>query len=431
MALFRTIASCLLVCASLPLAAQQQNSDPRQRVRAARDLAKQGADALPKLTPMLRDPVPEVRIEAVKAIIGIDTQFSLDPLVQATGDNDPEVQIRATDGLVNFYLPGYVESGVSSTLRRAGAAIKASFAGKPDQVIDPYVQVRPEVIAAIGKLASGSVSMEARANAARALGILRGKAAAPDLIKALRSGEDQVILESLLALEKIRDKESAPSFSFLVLDMNPQIQIAAIEATGLLENREALPRLERVLKDSDDKEVRRAALTAIAMMRDQPSRPLFLQYLNDKDEGLRAAAAEGLARLKIPADLPPIEKVYTAEGKMSPRLSQAFALVALGRTGISEFSPLQYLLNTLNSVAWRGVSRAFLIELTRDAAIRASVQSMLRTGTKAEKIELSDILARSGDKDTVPFLESLTHDQDTEVASAALNGLRVLKARLP
>jgi HEAT repeat protein len=431
MALFRTIASCLLVCACLPLVRGQQDTNPRQRVRAARDLAKQGADAIPKLAPMLKDPSTDVRVEAVKAIVQIDTQYSLGPLIEATRDNDAEVQIRATDGLVNFYLPGYVQSGVSATLKRAGSAIRASFTGTPPQVIDPYVEVRPEIIAALGKLVTGGISMESRANAARALGILRGKAAVPELTKALQSDDDQVILESLLALQKIRDPESAPALSFLVLDMNPQIQLAAIETAGLLGNREALPRLRRAFDNTEDKNVRRAALAAIAMLRDPGSRQLFLQYMNDKDEELRAAAAEGLARLKNEADLPAIQKVYASEGKMPPRLAQAFALVSLGQTQVTEFSPLQYLLNTLNSVAWRGVSRAYLIELTRDPAVRANVQQMLRNGTKGEKIELSDILARSGDKDTLPYLEALSHDPDTDVANAALNGLRTLKSRFP
>ena len=48
----------------------------------------------------------DVRLEAVKAIVDIGTQRSLDPLIKACGDNDPEIQIRATDGLVNFYVPG-------------------------------------------------------------------------------------------------------------------------------------------------------------------------------------------------------------------------------------------------------------------------------------------------------------------------------------
>ena len=129
----------------------------------------------------------DVRREAVKAIVDIGTQRSLDPLIKATGDNDPEIQIRATDGLVNFYVPGYVKTGLTASLRRVGSSIKGKFTDTNDLVIDPYIQPRPEVIAALGRVASGGASLEARANAARAVGILRGRQALPDLEQALRS----------------------------------------------------------------------------------------------------------------------------------------------------------------------------------------------------------------------------------------------------
>jgi hypothetical protein len=146
---------------------------------------------------------------------------------------------------------------------------------------------------------------------------------------------------------------------------------------------------------------------------------------------MRGAAAEGLARLKNPADLPALEKAFNEERKMSPRLSLAFALVMLGKSEISEFSPLRYLLNTLNSAAWRGVSRAFLIELARDPALRRPIQDAAANGTKAEKIELAQILGLSGGQDTLACLETLSHDSDTEVAEAGISALRTLKARLP
>ncbi len=91
------------------------------------------------------------------------------------------------------------------------------------------------------------------------------------------------------------------------------MQITAIETTGLLRNRDALPELRRVLADPRNKKVARATLTAIAMMPDEESRPLYLKYLGDKDEDMRAAAGEGLARLKNPADLPALDKAFNSE----------------------------------------------------------------------------------------------------------------------
>ena len=144
-------------------------SAPRTFARSA----KAAARAIPRLTELLKNPSTDVRVEAVKQLT--DAR-ALDALILATRDNDAEVQIRATDGLVNFYLPGYVQTGIGASIKRVGGSIKGKFTDTNDQVIDPYITVRPDVIAALGALVRGGASMEARANAARAVGILRGKA---------------------------------------------------------------------------------------------------------------------------------------------------------------------------------------------------------------------------------------------------------------
>src|SRR5215831_7559662 len=132
------------------------------RPKDVRELAKGGSNAIPQLQALLKNPDLPIRVEAVKSIVEIGTQRSLDPLIEATSDSDAEVQIRATDGLVNFYLPGYVRTGFSARLQRVGSGIKGKFTDTNEQVIDAYVQVRPEVITALGKLARGGVSMESR-----------------------------------------------------------------------------------------------------------------------------------------------------------------------------------------------------------------------------------------------------------------------------
>jgi HEAT repeat protein len=400
------------------------------RPKDVREIAKAGSNAIPRLQELLKNPDLDVRIEVVKQITDIGTERSLDPLILATQDNDPEVQIRATDGLVNFYLPGYVKMGFGSTLSRVGTSIKGKFTDTNDQVIDPYIMVRPDVIAALGKLASSSANMTVRANAARAIGILRGRAAIPDLLAAIRTKDTDVIYESLVALQKIRDESSATQIDFLLHDLNPKVQMAALETVGLLQNKAALPEAVDVLNRSRDARVRRAALTAIAMLPDDSSRPLYARYLQDKDDKMRAAAAEGYARLKNPADQSMLEKAWQDEGKTPVRLALAFALVSLGNTQMSEFSPLQYLINTLNSAAYHDVAFAYLVETARNQQVRQALYPSLDNGTKDEKINIARVLARSGDKDSIPHLQKLTNDTDGDVAMEGVRALRNLQARL-
>ena len=417
---------------SLIAFSQGPQLDTKGRVKAVHDLAKQGQDAIPQIAPYVSDPDLSVRIEAVKALVDLSGPQTVDALVRATSDSDPEIQIRATDGLVNVYLPGFIKTGMSGTLQRVGGGIKAKFSDSSnEQVIDAYVQVPPKVISALGKLARAGSDVEARANAARAVGVLRGKAAIPDLIEALHSKDNVVMFEALIALQKIRDPSAAPRISFLVHDLDDKIQIAALETTGLLLNRDAAPDVRDALDHARDIKVRRAALSALAMLGDPGDHATFLRDLSNKDDALRAAAAEGLARVKNPADREILAKAFADEHKMSPRLSDAFALVALGDLETSEFSPLRYLFNTLNIRSYQGVAIAFLTELARNAQVRQAIYPMLTGATKDEKIQMSIVLARSGDRDSIPYLETLSMDSNPDVASEGIRSLRTLRARLP
>jgi HEAT repeat protein len=427
--MFIRTAAALILCLFTALG---QTADNKQRIKAIRDLGKAGSESIPRLEPNLSDPAPEIRLEAVSAIVEIGTASSIAPLVAAIADKDPEVQIRATDGLVNFYSPGYVKTaGMSGSIKRVGSAIRSKFSDTNDLVIAPYVQVRPEVIAALGKLARGAGgNMQARANAARAVGILRGRAAIDDLIEALRSKDTQVLHESLIALQKIRDESAGPRLMFLVHDLNESVQVPAIETLGLLRTKEAIPDLRGVLGRTRSAKVRRAALTALAMIPDDANRETYTRYLDDKDDALRAAAAEGLGRLKNPADLPALETHFNSETKMNPRLSLAFAMVLHGRNELGELSPLRYLVNTLNSTGYRGVAQPFLTELARDAGVRRTLYTAVTGATRDEKIFLGQVFAASGDQDSVQYLEVLAKDRDNTVAQEGLKSLKTLKARL-
>jgi HEAT repeat protein len=412
------------------LASLAFSQDVKQRARSAHDLGKQGEDAIPKLLPYVGDNDISVRIEAVKALDEIGGPKTVDALVRLVVDPDPEIEIRATDGLVNVYLPGYLKSGLSGTLQRVGTSIKAKFSDSNDQVIDAYVEVRPEVIAALGKLVRTGAGTDARANAARAIGILRGRAAIPDLIEALHSKDNSVMFESLTAIEKIRDPEAAPRIAFLLRDLEEKIQIAALTTTGILLNREAEPDVRSALEHARNPKVRRAALTALAMLGTPADHAVFLGYLSDKDDNLRSAAAEGLGRIKNPSDRPTLETTFKNEHKMGPRLAAAFALVSLGNLDTGEFSPLRYLINTLNVRSYQGVALAYAVESSRDLKVRLAIYPMLPRATKDEKIQLCTVFARSGDKDTLPYLETLSVDADKDVAAEAIRSLRTLRARL-
>ena len=76
--------------------------------------------------------------------------------------------------------------------------------------------------------------------------------------------------------------------------------------------------LRDVLDRSRKIKVKRAALTAMAQIPDPQLQSVYITYLDNKDEGLREAAAEGLGRLKNPADNGTLHALLPMRTKPSP-----------------------------------------------------------------------------------------------------------------
>jgi HEAT repeat protein len=403
---------------------------PAQTPKDVRAVAKEGQTAIPKVAEYLNSASIDTRVETVKQLIALGGKDTIDPLIRATHDADPEMQIRATDGLVNYYLPGYIKQGLGSSVVRAGASIKARFNDSNDQIIDAFVMVRPEVITALGQLARGGSSMDSRANACRAIGILRGDAALPDLIDALRTKDNNVMYESLAAMQKIRDPAAGPRITYLLRDLDDRVQTTAIETAGILRSTDALPTLRSVVASPRNTKAERGAMFAIAMMPQPQDRDLFLRQLGAKDEKLRAASAEALGRIGNPADEAALEKAWRDEEKMAPRLASAFGIVMEGKLDLSEEGPFRYLINTLNSAANHDIAYAYLSEAARRKPVLDALYGPLDQGTRDEKIYLSRVLSVSGDASSVPHLDKISRDPDRDVAQEGLRALRSLRARL-
>ncbi|MBX9600095.1 MAG: HEAT repeat domain-containing protein [Bryobacteraceae bacterium] len=419
-----------LLAAAVLLSAQT-STEGKQKVRQIKELARKGAEAIPQLDPFLADPEWEVRGEAVRSLVEIGTRGSIDPLVKATRDDDAEIQIRATEGLVNFYVPGYVKSGISGSIRRMGNTIQTKWIDSTDTTaIESYVEVRPEVIEALGRLVRGGASLIGRATAARAVGVLRGKAAVPDLLDALRSKDDRLMIESLIALQKIGDGSAGPRVAFLVRDLEERVQVTALETVGLLRATEVAPEVREALERARTPKVRQAALSALSMLPDPANRQIFLPNLSDREDGVRAAAAEGLGRIGNPEDKPAIQAIYDNERSARSKTAQAFALVALGSIDYESFSPLRYLVQTLNSRSWRGVAQAFLIEAARDERVRRKLLENWNGHTKDERIGMGWVLAYSGSKESLQYLEAMSQDQETAISQEGIRALRTLRGRV-
>ena len=399
----------------------------KARTRAARTLGEMpGGDAyLDLLAPLLRDSDEQVRVAAVTAILKMRVVDALPLLVDAAGDHSPAVQTIAVDGLVDFYIPGYFKFGSRLTPAGLGGALKNRFSKPSPLILPAYIDVSPSAIKAIGDVVRTGKSDGARANAARAIGILRGQSQIDALVGGVRSRSEDLILECVLAIKKLQDMSVGPELVFLLRDLEPVLLEAVVQTVGQLRTIEAVPGLVRIVEEGRKANIRTQALVSLAKIPNSGQRELFISYLRHKDDSMRAAAAEGIGRIGTAADLELIDQLAAKERSLRARLSMAFASVMLG-----DHVRLARLIEGLNSKVHRLEARPLIVELARDPTVLSKLYVPLATGTPPQRRHLAVVLARSGTSESVPYLESLMNDSNNQVASAAIESLRILRARL-
>jgi len=426
------LAACALLSAALIFAQAEDGYSPKQRTARIRDLGKRGPDAIPAIAQNLSDPDPDIRLFAVRTIVKIGMEASLAPLVKALADSDSEVQIRATDGLVNFYLPGYVTKGaLSGPVTHGIRQVKSVFNSRNDQVVDADVVIRPDVAQALANEISGGANSDARANAARAAGILRDRAAVSALIGSLRVKDNTIIFESLVALQKIKDPASGPGLTSVASDLDERIQITALETIGVLRSLPSAPVVRTDLAGARTPKIRRAALAALAMLGIQGDRAIFQQYAGTTDDpALRASALEGLGRIRDPDDYPTLERAYNEpNADWRVHLAAAFGLVNEGNVATTEFSPLPYLFENIGLRGRSDTASAYLTEVCRREDVRKALGPLITQATKDQKLALCSAFGAAQDPDTIPVLNQLAKDIDPDVAFAASKAIRIAQSR--
>ena len=429
---WRRIGGCLLL-AAVAASAQEpwetdlSHPDPAKRIKAAQSLAdaEGGFRQVELLAPLLADESEDVRAAAVMALIKIRLIDAQPMLVEATADLSPRVQALAVDGLVDFFMPGYIRFGRLASIRAFAGSLKRRFSKPSELVLAPYIEVSPDAITAIGEVVRTGRSEDTRANAARAIGILRGTAALDALLEGARSRQSVVIRESLLAIKKLAEPSAGPDIVFLLRDPDDTVREAAIRTVGQLRTAEAVPGLVRIVEEEQRQSLRVEALVALAKIADEGQRRLFLRHLADKVKGLRAAAAEGLARIGTSEDLELIKSHLSSEQAQSVQISLAFAAVSLG-----DLTALETLVASLNSTVHRLEARPLLVEAARSAEVLSRLYVPLNSGSTAVRRHLAHVVALSGTEESLEHLQPLTRDRNDEVATAAIEALRVLRARL-
>jgi len=405
----------------------------KQVIQSIRDLGKRDEKSLPALAAYLTNDDRNIRAEAVKAIVKIDTPRSIDPLLTALHDTDSEIENRAIDGIVNAYVPGYVSgSGITGYFTKGARTVKSFFSERNDTVVDPDVKIRADIGPALSDKIAKSTDVDVRSNAALAAGILRDPSTVPALEQALRSKNSDVIFESLVALQKIRDTSAGPSVTFLARDLDDRVQATALETLGILRSTTSADDIRSAYKSARSLKIQRAALEALAMMALPADRALFQQNLEQSDPELRADALEGLARIREPDDFPKMKAAFDEpNADWRVHSAAAFAMVMEGDNSTEDLGPLRFLVEGFSLKARAGVSAGYLAEVVRNKDTRAALGKILADDLKDRKIGILNALSMVNTPDSIQIMQQYTADRDKDVAFAAMRAVRIAQTRSP
>jgi HEAT repeat protein len=405
-----------------------KNPDPVRRKDAAKQL---GGNKMQKATPDLvaaaSDADPAVRREIAIALDKMLDMRALPGFVKLSADPEKDIRERCMVGVINLYIPQ--ESGLVVSLNKMANYFNPWSDEWAEVVVEPGIKVDAGAIVALqDRLRDAEEDL--RLKAARALGILRARPAAPELLATL--GRDQsyaIKFEIIRSLRKIGDASVASELKPYLTYGDTKTRNEAIFTLGRLRSAEVVPEMTRLYEKERalpaklvDKPYCEALLDAVAFIADPSSKELFGKEKQNPEDMLRLHAFEGLARLADPVMATDISRDFLTEKNPRIKTAQAYALYQMGR---KEY--LDEVVKSLGNGKTNSGARMMLLELKPAQLPELYAQTKSQDANVREG--LAEILGLIGDDRALPVLQNLANDRRGQIAALANQAIRRINAK--
>jgi len=262
------------------------------------------------------------------ALQRLEDKRALPALLALAGDSNPYTRAFAVKGLGS--LKDRVATPVVVPLlssRDAGVAIEAIRAvGK---IGDPAA-AEPLLRLVQGR----GVAQQMRVEAVAALGGLRGPGIADNLVDVI-GDRDPLVRAAALRSASTADPEGFVTIlSGLDPDPDWRTRAALASLLGELPRQTALPRLTRMLDDTDQRVIA-AVLTSLVKIGAPNAGDILLDHLKADDPVVRAASASGIGELRLPAGAQALPAAYQFGLRDATYVARAAAIEAFSKYGIS------------------------------------------------------------------------------------------------
>jgi len=254
-----------------------------------------------------------------------------------------------------------------------------------------------------------------RAFAVKGLATLKDPAALPVLMPLLSSGDRSVLVETVRALGRIGDRSAAEPLLRLVTDAatDPQVRLEAVGAIGSLNVPAVADTLLDLLSDPSPA-IRGAALGSVAT-RDPENFMAVLSGLDpDPHWSVRAALATILGTLTVDAALPRLEPLLAdADQRVVPFAIAALVKLKAPKTTAILFERLKADDPIVRAAAAAGLAE--LKPANGPAALVEAYQAGVGDATYAARAAVLAALEKYGAAAALPVLQSALADKDWAV----------------
>jgi HEAT repeat protein len=282
-----------------PLIRALSSNDLPERIRAVSGLVDQGRAAILPLSDLMAHEDPSVRATAAEILGTLGDSAGLDVLARALADQDARVRFAAACALGRIKHARSAQAlarALEDQDGKVAGAAAASLEGLGETAVEPVFQLLEHE------------SADIRVRTIDVLGRLRHKGACDRLVRGLSENVSWVRIVSAQALGEICEIEAAPALIASLRDRDAVVRAMAAEALGKLRDYQATMPLLAALNDESDM-VRVNALRALGRIGNPAAIPFLKPALDAPSVGLRAAAAEGLAALRVTDVLPRLRRM--------------------------------------------------------------------------------------------------------------------------
>lgn len=219
--------------------------------------------------------------------------------------------------------------GAATPPRQLAGEFESEHGSDLEQAVRYYREGKHELGAATLRKLAADPDWHVRVRAIHAIGDVQDPALLPEVHRALEDPLLELRETASRVLQWSGNKTSMPPLRRALADPEGIVRSNSAEALARIGGADALSSLETLLRDDQDPGVRALTVAALAWIQDPAAVPVLVAALDDPSALVRARAVETLRDLGFDEARPALERVSASDPDEGVRAAAATALARL------------------------------------------------------------------------------------------------------